>query len=209
MQCAFHSDAPFIPQPMLKRGHVLGPSRTAEIEAYTIETLTPPGLRPIKQVKIWKKFRPFVLRQYWDELCPRPIVEVILQVKDDTAQKRKHNMGRKAATAIQLVVAATATPLVVMATATPLVVVATVVLTKRRTPKINAMVMAEAAVARVAPTRRKAAVRATKRQRKRRLHVAATATGLNSFSCCLLMSAVYYCLSIFILTSWTCGTIAR
>jgi hypothetical protein len=41
MQCALHSDAPFISQPMLKRGHVLGPSHTAEIGAYMIETLTP------------------------------------------------------------------------------------------------------------------------------------------------------------------------
>jgi hypothetical protein len=50
MQCALHSGAPFIPHPMLKRGHVLGPYRTAEIEAYMIETLTPLGLRPINQV---------------------------------------------------------------------------------------------------------------------------------------------------------------
>jgi hypothetical protein len=177
MQCALHSDAPFIPQPMLKRGHVLGPSRTAKIEAYIIETLTPPGLRPIKQVELWKKFRPFVPRQYWDELCPRPSDEVIAQVKDDTAQKRKHKVAKKAATATPLVVAetatplvvaATATPLVVAATATPLVVAATVVLTKRRTPKRNAMVMAEAAVARAAPKRRKAAVRASKKATKKK-----------------------------------------
>jgi hypothetical protein len=107
MQCVLHSDAHFIPHPMLKRGHVLGPSRTAEIKAYMIETLTPPGLRPI-QVELWKKFRPFLSRQYWDELCPRPINEVIEQVKDNTAQKRRHKVGKKAATATPLAVAATA-----------------------------------------------------------------------------------------------------
>jgi hypothetical protein len=168
MQCDLHSDAPFISQTMLKRGHVLGPSRTAEIEAYMIETLTPPGFRPIKQVELWKKFRPFVPRQYWDELCPRPSDEAIAQVKDNTAQKRKHKVGKKAATATPLVVASTATPLVVAATATPLVVAATVVLTKRRTPKRNAMVMAEAAVARASPKRRKAAVRASKKATKKK-----------------------------------------
>jgi hypothetical protein len=162
-QCALHSDSPFIPHPMLKRGHVLGPSRTAEIEAYMIETLTPPGLRPIKQVELWKKFRPFVPRQYWDELCPRPSDEVIAQVKDDTPQKRKHKVGKKATTATPLVVASTATPLVVAALATPLVVAATVVLTKRRTPKINSMVTTEAAATRAAPKRRKSPVRASKK----------------------------------------------
>jgi hypothetical protein len=102
---------------------------------------------------------------------------VIAQVKDDTAEKRKHKVGKKAATATPLVVAATATPLIVVATATPLVVaatatplvvVATVVFTKRRTPKINTMVMAEAAVARAAPKRRKAAVRASKKATKKK-----------------------------------------
>jgi hypothetical protein len=177
MQCALHSDAPFIPHPILKREHVLGPSRTAEIEAYTIETLTPPGLRPIKQVELWKKFRPFVPRQYWDEPFPHPSDEVIAQVKDDTVQKRKHKVGNKAATvtpvvvaaaATLVVVAATATPLVVATTATPLVVAATAVLTKRRTPRRNAMVMAKAAVARAAHKRMKAAVRASKKATKKR-----------------------------------------
>jgi hypothetical protein len=145
---------------MIKRGNVLGPSHTAEIGAYMIETLKPPGLRPIKQVELWKKFRPFVPRQYWDELCPRPRDrpkdEVIAQVKDDTSQKRKHKVGKKAATATPLVVAVTATPLVVTATASKT--------TKKRAPKINAVVMAEAAVARVAPKRRKSASRATKKK---------------------------------------------
>jgi hypothetical protein len=109
---------------MIKRGHVLGPSRTAEIEAYMIDTLTPPGLRPIKQVKLWKKFRPFVPQWYWDELCPRPSDEVIAQVKDDKSQKRKHKVGKKAAMSTPLAVAA-------MAAKT----------SKRRAPKKNAMVM--------------------------------------------------------------------
>jgi hypothetical protein len=168
MQCALHSDAPFIPQPMLKLGHVLGPSRTAETEAYIIETLTPPGLRPIKQVELLKKFRPFVPRQYWDELFPCPSDEVIAQVKDDTAQKRKHKVAKKAVTATPLAVVVTATPLVVAAMATPLVVAVTAVLRKRRTPKRNAMFMAEAAVARAAPKRRKAAVRASKKATKKK-----------------------------------------
>jgi hypothetical protein len=86
---------------------------------------------------------------------------VIAQVKDHIDQKRKHTVGKKAATATPLVVAAT--PLVVAAMATPLVAAATAAkTTNRRAPKRNAVLMAEAAVARVAPKRRKAAARATK-----------------------------------------------
>jgi hypothetical protein len=156
MQCALHSDAPFIPHPMLKRGHVLGPSRTAEIGAYTIETVKPPGLRPIKQVELWKKFPPFVLWQYWDELCPRPSDNVIAQVKDDTSQKRKHKVGKKVATATPLVVAAMVAPFVVEATAAKTA--------KKMAPQRNAVVMAEAAVARAAPKRRKAEALATEKK---------------------------------------------
>jgi hypothetical protein len=92
---------------MLKQGHVLGPFRNAEIGAYMLATLKPPELRPIRQVEPWKKCRSFVPYQYWDELCPSPSDEVIAQVKDDTAQKRKHKVGKKAATATPFLVAAT------------------------------------------------------------------------------------------------------
>jgi hypothetical protein len=74
--------------------------------------------------------------------------------------------------------------------ATPLVVAATEEkTTKKRARKRNAVVMTEAAVA--------------------RLHVEATATGLNSFSCCILICVVHDCLSMLILTRWTCGAITR
>jgi hypothetical protein len=45
MQCAVHDGAPFINQPMLKRGQVLGKDRTAAIDAFVVEDLNPPGLQ--------------------------------------------------------------------------------------------------------------------------------------------------------------------
>jgi hypothetical protein len=41
MQCALHSDDLFTPQPMLKRGNVLGPVRTVAIGTYVLETIAP------------------------------------------------------------------------------------------------------------------------------------------------------------------------
>jgi hypothetical protein len=78
MQCAVHDGAPFFNQLMLKRGQVLGGGRTDAIEAFMVAALKPPGLRPIKQVGIYKKFRPFAPRRFWDETCPNPSDEVLL-----------------------------------------------------------------------------------------------------------------------------------
>jgi hypothetical protein len=89
MQCATHVGAEFVSQPMLKKGQVLGQARTDAINAFMLETLKPPGLRPIKQVELFKKFRPFVPRQFWAETCPRPSDEIMLQIKDESAEKRK------------------------------------------------------------------------------------------------------------------------
>jgi hypothetical protein len=89
MQCATHVGAEFVSQPMLKKGQVLGQARTDAINAFMLETLKPPGLRLIKQVELLKKFRPFVPRQCWAETCPRPSDEIMLQIKDESAEKRK------------------------------------------------------------------------------------------------------------------------
>jgi hypothetical protein len=51
--------------------------------------LKPPGLRPIKQVELFKKFHHYVPRQFWAETCPRPSDEIMLQIKDESAEKRK------------------------------------------------------------------------------------------------------------------------
>jgi hypothetical protein len=95
MQCAVHNGAPFVNQPMLKRGKVLGKDRTAAIDAFVVAALKPPGLRPIKQVEMYKKFRPFVPRRFWGETCPKPSEEVLMQVKDETEKKRKHKTAAK------------------------------------------------------------------------------------------------------------------
>jgi hypothetical protein len=48
MKCSVHDGSPFVNQPMLKRGQVLGGGRTADIDAFVVADLKPPGLRPIK-----------------------------------------------------------------------------------------------------------------------------------------------------------------
>jgi hypothetical protein len=66
MKCATHDGAKFVLQPMLKRGAKLSDDRRKEIQDYVLETLKPPGLRPIKQDELYKKCWPYVPRKYWD-----------------------------------------------------------------------------------------------------------------------------------------------
>jgi hypothetical protein len=81
MQCATHVGAEFFSQPMLNKGQVLGQARTDAINAFMLETLKLSDLRLIKQVELFKKFRPFVPKQFWTETCPSPSDEIMLQIK--------------------------------------------------------------------------------------------------------------------------------
>jgi hypothetical protein len=90
MQGSNHSEAHFFEQAMLKRGQARGDkARVMAMETFKLQTLKAIGLHPIKQVELYKKFHPFVLREYWEDTCPRPSHEVLAQVKDESSKKRK------------------------------------------------------------------------------------------------------------------------
>jgi hypothetical protein len=56
---------------------------------------TEPGLREIKQVELWSKYRPLVPQQYQDECCPRPAKEVIDREKNKKKAKGKLKRDEK------------------------------------------------------------------------------------------------------------------
>jgi hypothetical protein len=75
---------------MLKIGKVRGnKTRVVGMEPFELHTLKAPGLRPIKQVELYKKFRPFVPREFWEDTCPRPSDEVLAKVKDESSKRWK------------------------------------------------------------------------------------------------------------------------
>jgi hypothetical protein len=88
MKCVTCDGAKFVLQPMLNIGAKLSYERRKEIQYYVLEMLKPPGLRPIKQVELYKKIRPYVPRKYWAETCPKPTEEVIDSVRKERANKR-------------------------------------------------------------------------------------------------------------------------
>jgi hypothetical protein len=90
MQYVTHSEAPFVEQATLKRGPVRrDKTRVAGMEVFELYTLKAPGLHPIKQVELYKKFLPFVLCKFWEDTCPRPSDEVLARIKDESSKKRK------------------------------------------------------------------------------------------------------------------------
>jgi hypothetical protein len=92
IQCSTHDGLFVVWQTMLKWGAQLGLERLDLIKAYRLETLKPAGLRAIKQVELYKKWWQYVDPQYWEEMCPKPYDDVMLQVKKDKSEKRKEWM---------------------------------------------------------------------------------------------------------------------
>ena len=57
--------------------------------------LNPPGIQLIKQVELYKKWRPFVPPLYQDIICPNPGLAVLELVKQSKLQKRKARQKEK------------------------------------------------------------------------------------------------------------------
>jgi hypothetical protein len=68
----------------------------ADVLRTTQPTILPrPGIKPIKQVELYKKWRPFVPAQFRDEICPRPSDEVLNSVKNDRNSKARARTARR------------------------------------------------------------------------------------------------------------------
>jgi hypothetical protein len=52
------------------------------------QLLKPPGMKPIKQVELWKKWGPFIPEDERNELCPKPPNDVIKAVAQEKASKQ-------------------------------------------------------------------------------------------------------------------------
>ena len=63
------------------------------------KVLNPPGLREIKQVELFTKFRPLIPEEFREELCPRPPDNVLAKISSDRREKgRKRRADNREAT---------------------------------------------------------------------------------------------------------------
>ena len=63
--------------------------RTRILKYGKVELIKPPGLKPIKQVKLYKKWWPLVPDEYKDDICPKPHDSVFEILKKEKADKQK------------------------------------------------------------------------------------------------------------------------
>jgi hypothetical protein len=63
--------------------------RIHKMITHKLETLTPPGLNPMKQVELFTKWRKFVPTHLQDEVCPEPATEIMKNVRKLKQDKRK------------------------------------------------------------------------------------------------------------------------
>lgn len=68
-------------------------NRFSSLKDFEHQTLPRPGIKPIKQVKLYKKWRPFVPEPFKDEICPRPPDEILIQVGDERNKKARQRRG--------------------------------------------------------------------------------------------------------------------
>ena len=70
-------------------------NRFSILQTIVAPVLPSPGIKPIKQVELYKKWWPFIPSQFRDEICPRPSDEVIASVKNDRNKKARDRTAKK------------------------------------------------------------------------------------------------------------------
>ena len=69
--------------------------RTRILKYGKVEVIEPPGLKPIKQFELYKKWRPLVFEEFADKSCPKPPFSVLEMVKNERAEKQKAKKAPK------------------------------------------------------------------------------------------------------------------
>jgi hypothetical protein len=72
-----------------------GPSHAQLMKEYQLQQLKEPGLKEIKQVELWTKWRKFIPHQFQSEICPEPEVAVLQRIKNEKKEKLKQAAKKK------------------------------------------------------------------------------------------------------------------
>jgi hypothetical protein len=88
-------EAPVITLPFRNDKFVQQQNRLRELKGFALKSIPAPGIKPIKQVELYMKWRKFVPDSFQDEICPKPSTEVINQVTSDRKQKNRERASKK------------------------------------------------------------------------------------------------------------------
>lgn len=69
--------------------------RLRELREYSLKGIAAPGMKEIKQVELYTKWRRFVPLEFADEICPKPPDEILEKVQKERSNKSKERNARK------------------------------------------------------------------------------------------------------------------
>ena len=74
-------------------------NRFKELEQYPLRPVAAPGMKEIKQVELYTKWRKFVPAEFVDEICPKPPDEILENFQKARSDKNKERNAIKKAKA--------------------------------------------------------------------------------------------------------------
>ena len=73
-------------------------NRAQELKEFSLNPVQAPGMKAIKQVELYTKWRSFVPAEFADEICPKPPDEVLENVQKERSKKNRERNAKKRAT---------------------------------------------------------------------------------------------------------------
>jgi hypothetical protein len=75
-------------------------SRIQQLREFSLKPVAAQGMKEIKQVELYTKWRKFVPAEFADEICPKPPDEVLENVQKARSDKNKERASKKQAKAL-------------------------------------------------------------------------------------------------------------
>jgi hypothetical protein len=69
--------------------------REQQLKQLPLQSVPTPGMKPIKQVELYMKWRKFVPAKFADEICPKPHDDILKKVQEARSEKIGRGTQRK------------------------------------------------------------------------------------------------------------------
>ena len=83
------------PEQEMEKGKASHEVRKNKMGNYQFEKLQPPGLKEIKMVELYKKWRSFMPEEFQDIICPKPPDDVLSRIKRVRKMKKQRKKKSK------------------------------------------------------------------------------------------------------------------
>jgi hypothetical protein len=91
------AEEPTIPIQFRNDKVVCREERQQQLKQLPLQSVPAPGMKPIKQVELYTKWRKFVPAEFADEICPKPHDDILKKVQEARSEKNRERNARKKA----------------------------------------------------------------------------------------------------------------